>query len=125
MAFSFFFTVPICTGHAVDFKIPSDVFLVLFSFEFTFACGSFIPVTMIDGEMVQGSASLRLGFYSHWSCMVRATGGRLVHSERAATSFLFVIDSASTVVSLNLAVSGRVMNLYRSLSAHYYCTLST
>jgi hypothetical protein len=55
--FFVFFTVPICTGHAVDFKIPSDVFLVLFSFEFTFACGSFIPVTMIDGEMVQGSAS--------------------------------------------------------------------
>jgi len=55
MAFPFYRTH--CIGQAVDLKIPSDVFLVLFSFEFTFACGSFIPVTMIEGEMVQGSAS--------------------------------------------------------------------
>jgi len=47
---------------------------------------------------------------------------RVPSARRDATSFLFVIDSASTVVSLNLAVSGLVIIVYRSLSAHY-CTV--
>jgi len=53
-----FFVVPFPFALGmVDYKIPSDVFSFCLASDSLFACGSFIPVTMIDGEMVQGSAS--------------------------------------------------------------------